>query len=80
MALDIAVCYKYHIKIGCSTTNNLFLHVLQCAMSINLESVFCMCYNVCLPIDAVKNWVMCANNCMMPSIPNMKDLQMFILS
>jgi len=63
------------IKIVYSMANNLFLHVLQFAISIIWESVFFFWYSVFLPIKVVNSAVMCSNMCVMPRFAKMKDHQ-----
>ena len=50
----------------------MFLHALQLAISIDLESVFYLCSIVFLPIRAVNNSIMNAKISVMPRLPTMQ--------
>jgi len=78
-ALVFAVCQYYLIKVAFSTTNNTFLHALQFAISINVESVFYFWYIVLSLIRGDKNYLMSAKICAMPWLPNMQELKLMTL-
>jgi len=66
----IIVSYQNHF----STSSNHFLHVLQFAIMIILESMYLLSYVVFLPIKVVNSSVMRLNNHAMPSLPNLQEL------
>jgi len=57
----------------------MFLHALQLAISINLESVFYLWYIVLLTIRAGNNSVTIMKTCAMPWLPNMQQLKLLTL-
>jgi len=71
--LVFAVGLMHLIKIRYFTANNLFLHVLQSATLIILESVFFLLYIVLLNIEAVNSPVISSFICVKPCLPNIKD-------
>jgi len=62
-----------------STSNNDFLHVLQIAILIILESVFFHVWFVFLSYKAVNSSVMSTNICAIPRSPNMWDQKLLRL-
>ena len=62
-----------------SGTNNLLLHVLQFAISINIQSVFYLWYVVFWCTKADNNTVMRTKIRVMPRVPNMHDRTLFML-
>jgi len=62
-----------------SSTNDVFLHAGQLAISINLESVFYLWYIVFVHIRAVSNSIMNGKIHAMPSFPNMQQPKMLTL-
>ena len=62
-----------------STYNNDFLHVLEIAMLIILESVFFNVRFVFLSYKVVNSSVMSTSICMVPRFPNMQDQKLLRL-
>jgi len=78
-ALAFAVCEYYLIKIAFSTTKDMFLDALQIAISINLESIFYICYIAFLHIVRVNNSVMNAKLSVRSWLANMQQLKLLTL-
>ena len=57
----------------------MFLHALQLAISINLESVFYLWYIVYLSVTAVNNSIMNAEISAMPCLPSMQQPKLLML-
>ena len=79
-ALVFAVRWLYVIKIMHLAASNLFLHVLQCAILIILESVFFLSYDIFLPRKVVTSAVISSYIRAMPWLPIIQDQKLLTVS